>query len=235
MAKETYQARVLSRRMSTSRVLETELELVAPPEFHFKAGQFVTIPVADKVLRSYSIASPPRDARRVLMIVDLSPRGPGSAYFERLAEGDAVSFQGPYGAFCLREDTDRELLLVATGTGIAPIRGILLDLQERGGLERPITLHYGCRHRGDLVFHEEFEALAARYPSLAYHPTLTQPPHDGWTGLTGRVTAHLPHYVTRVEGVTAFLCGSKSMLKDVGEILIGLGMDRKKIKKEQFF
>src|SRR5512138_1541662 len=114
MPKETYRARVESHRQTTPKAFETTLTLVDPPEFHFKAGQFVTVPVEDKVLRSYSIASTPSDPRRVLLVVDVSPAGPGSRFFEQLHAGDPFCFQGPYGAFVLREDTDRELLFVAT-------------------------------------------------------------------------------------------------------------------------
>jgi ferredoxin-NADP reductase len=235
MAKETYQARVLANRLDTVKIHEIEVELVEPPEFHFKAGQFVTVPVAEKTLRSYSIASAPGDPRRLLIIVDIVPGGPGSRYFQELRAGDPISFQGPYGAFCLRDDTGRDLVLVATGTGIAPVRGILQDLCERGDMDRSIALFHGCRHREDLIFHEEFEELARRYPGFAYYPTLSQPAAGTWDGLTGRVTAHLAHYLSSVAGRTAFVCGSKEMLKDVGDILVGLGMDRKKIKKEQFF
>lgn len=234
MAKETYQARVLTNRLSTPKVFSTELELIEPAEFHFKAGQFITVPVGEKLLRSYSIASTPRDASHLLLIVDVAPGGPGSQFFHHLREGDAVSFQGPYGAFCLRDDSDPGLLFVATGTGIAPIRGILHDLYERSD-PRPITLFYGCRYHSDLIFHDEFLELAARHPTFTYYPTLTQPENGQWDGSVGRVTAHLPHFVHRVGGKTAFLCGSRQMLKDVTEILTGLGMDRKKIKKEQFY
>jgi len=235
MAKETFQARVFSNRLSTAKIYETVLELVDPPTFSFKAGQFVTVPVGDKVLRSYSIASTPRDTKSLLLIVDISPDGPGSRFFAQLREGDPVAFQGPYGAFCVKEDTDQDLLLVATGTGIAPIRGMIVDLYERGEHDRPMTLFYGCRHRPDLIFHEELEQLAATHANLTYYPTLSQPQNGDWEGMKGRVTAHLPHYVSQTSGKSAFLCGSKGMLKYVREILMGLGMDRKKIKQEQFF
>jgi Na+-transporting NADH:ubiquinone oxidoreductase subunit F len=235
MAKETYRARVLANRLDTAKIHEIDVALVEPPEFHFKAGQFVTVPVAEKTLRSYSIASPPTDPTRLLLIVDIAPAGPGARYFQELKAGDDLLFQGPYGAFCLRPDTDRDLILVATGSGIAPVRGMLRDLCDQRDMDRAIVLFFGCRHREDLIFHEEFVELARQYPGFVYHPTLSQPAAGSWGGMTGRVTAHLAHYLPSVDGRTAFVCGSKAMLKDVGDILVGLGMDKKKIKKEQFF
>lgn len=235
MAKETYHGRVRSNRLSTSRVYETWIELVEPAEFHYKAGQFVTVPVAEKTLRSYSIASPARDPKSFLLIVDVSPRGPGSLYFEKLKEGDAVDFQGPYGAFWVKPDSEPSLLFVGTGTGIAPIRGMLHEIFDQGGEDRPISLFYGVRHREDLLFHDEFQQMAAEHKNFRYLPTLSQPAPGTWDGMVGRVTAHLPHYLKGVEGTTAFLCGSKEMLKDVRELLMARGMDRKKIKQEQFY
>jgi NAD(P)H-flavin reductase len=235
MAKETYHGRVRSNRLSTAKVYETWVELVEPAEFHYKAGQFITIPVAEKTLRSYSIASPAGDPKHFLLIVDVGPGGPGSVYFRQLKQGDAIDFQGPYGAFWVRPDSEPSLLFVGTGTGIAPIRGMLHELFEAGAGERPITLFYGVRHREDLIFHDEFQKMAAEHPSFRYFATLSQPRPGTWDGMVGRVTAHLPHYVTGVDGMTAFLCGSKEMLKDVRELLMARGMDRKKIKQEQFY
>lgn len=235
MAKETFHARVRSNELTTTKVYETWIELVQPEEFHYKAGQFVTIPVAEKTLRSYSIASPANDPRAFLLIVDISPAGPGSVYFAGLKPGDPVDFQGPYGAFWVRPDAERELLFVATGTGVAPIRGMLHELFESGAGDRPMSLFYGVRHREELIFHDEFLAMAAAHPSFRYLPTISQPAPGTWDGMVGRVTAHLPHYLTGTDGMTAFLCGSKAMLKDVREMLMARGMDRKKIKQEQFY
>jgi NAD(P)H-flavin reductase len=235
MAKATYQARVLSNRLTTQKIFETELEMIDPEEFHFKAGQFVTVPVGEKLLRSYSIASPPRDPKIIHLIVDVSPGGPGSLFFKDLREGDSVSFQGPYGAFWLKPDSEGELVFVATGTGIAPIRGMLLDLYDHGNEERPVKLFYGVRYRDELIYHDELLELAAAHTKFEYHPTISQPQPGTWDGMKGRVTAHIPHYVQSAEGRTAFLCGSKGMLKDVREMLMDMGMERKTIKQEQFY
>ncbi len=235
MAKETYHGRVRSNRLSTSKVYETWIEVVEPGDFPYRAGQFVTVPVAEKTLRSYSIASPARDTKSFLLIVDISPGGPGSIFFRDLKDGDRVDFQGPYGAFWVKPDSEPELLFVATGTGIAPIRGMLHEIYDRGEHDRPMSLFYGVRHREELIFHDEFLAMAAAHPKLRYFPTLSRPEPGTWDGMVGRVTAHLPHYVTGIEGKTAFLCGSKEMLKDVREMLMAKGMDRKKIKQEQFY
>src|SRR5438874_1978975 len=120
--KETYVARCAANERITPRVYETRIELVEPVHFHYKAGQFITVPVEGPVLRSYSIASTPRDPGTVVVAVDVSPQGPGSRYFETLKPGDDLRFQGPYGAFVVQETAHPHLLFVGTGTGIAKSR-----------------------------------------------------------------------------------------------------------------
>ena len=236
MAKETYAARCTANVLITPRVHEARLELVDPPRFAFKAGQFVTVPVAEGVLRSYSIASPPEDPSWLSLAVDVQPGGPGSRFFAGLTAGQDVKFQGPYGAFVVRDDALPHLLFVGTGTGIAPLRSMILDLENRGLGHRRMTLFFGVRFADDLMYHGEFLALAEKYgPTFTYIPTLSRPEGSDWPGETGRVTTVIPRLLREVEGTTAYLCGSKEMLKEVTEILVGLGMDRKQVKKEQFW
>ncbi len=238
MAKETYAARCTANVLLTPRVHETLFELVDPPQFAFKAGQFVTVPVAEGVLRSYSIASPPEDPRWLKLAVDVQPGGPGSRFFAALQPGQDVKFQGPYGAFVVRDDAQPHLVFVGTGTGIAPLRSMILDLERRGQGDRRMTLFFGVRFVDDLMYHGEFLALAAKYPdTFTYIPTLSRPEDGDWPGDTGRVTTVIPRLLAPevAAGATAYLCGSKEMLKEVTEILVGLGMDRKHVKKEQFW
>jgi NAD(P)H-flavin reductase len=236
MAKETYAARCTDNVLITPRVYEARFELVDPPRFAFKAGQFVTVPVAEGVLRSYSIASPPEDPAWLKLAVDVQPGGPGSQFFSGLVAGQDVKFQGPYGAFVVRDDAHAHLLFVGTGTGVAPLRSMILDLEKRGLGDRRVTLFFGVRFADDLMYHDEFLAFAARHPdTFTYIPTLSRAEGTDWPGETGRVTGVIPRLLKDVEGTTAYLCGSKEMLKEVTEILVGLGMDRKQVKKEQFW
>ena len=236
MAKETYAARCSTNVLLTPRVYEARLELVDPPRFVYKAGQFITVPVGDQTLRSYSICSPPDDPRSLVVAVDIQPGGPGSKYFAGLQPGDDVKFQGPYGAFVVREDALSNLLFVGTGTGIAPLRAMILDLEAKGQGHRRITLFFGVRYSDDLMYHDEFLAMAAKYPdTFTYYPTLSKPEGSDWPGHTGRVTAIMPKLLTAIDDTTAYLCGSKEMLKDVTEFLTGLGMEKKQIKREQFW
>jgi NAD(P)H-flavin reductase len=236
MAKETYAGRCGANVLITPRVHEARIDLVDPPRFLYKAGQFITVPVQDQVLRSYSICSPPNDPGSLVVAVDVQPGGPGSQYFARLKPGDEVKFQGPYGAFVVRDDALPHLLFIGTGTGIAPLRSMILDLEAKGQGHRRMTLFFGVRYADDLMYHDEFLELAAKYPNtFTYYPTLSKPGESDWPGHTGRVTAIVPRLLKDTADTTAYLCGSKEMLKEVTEILVGLGMDKKQVKREQFW
>ena len=236
MAKETYAARCGENKLITPRVYEARLELVDPPRFLYKAGQFITVPVLEQALRSYSICSPPDDPTSLVVAVDVQPGGPGSRFFAQLKPGDDVKFQGPYGAFVVRDDASPHLLFIGTGTGIAPLRSMILDLEAKGQGRRRMTLFFGVRFADDLMYHDEFLALAQKYPdTFTYYPTLSRPEGSDWPGHTGRVTKVVPMLLKDASDTTAYLCGSKEMLKEVTEILVGLGMDKKQTKREQFW
>ncbi len=116
----------------THDVREIDLYLRDPAEIEFKAGQFISFeirpPGARPVVRPYSIVSPPQQSKIVTLLFNLVPGGPGSNYLFSLKEGEEVRFKGVAGSFYLRDDFSRDVLFVATGTGIAPIRSMLLDL-----------------------------------------------------------------------------------------------------------
>ena len=140
------------------------LELLAPPEIHFQAGQFVSFEVPKPglpfpVTRPYSIASPSSNRDVIDLLLNLVPGGPGSTFLFSLQSGDPVSFRGPAGTFVLRDYPDRRLLFVATGTGIAPIRSML---HARLPSPTPVTLIWGLRHDRDIYYQNELAELAAQ-------------------------------------------------------------------------
>ncbi len=151
---QLFQAQVSRIKDLTHDVRELELSLVDPREIQFKAGQWISLDVWDPrrgqhVQRQYSIASPPSQAQQITLLFNRVPNGPGSSYLFSVHEGDLLKLQGPNGSFYLQEKPGRDLVLVATGTGIAPFRSILytfLEQPEAGTL----TLYWGLRSQRDL-------------------------------------------------------------------------------------
>ncbi len=214
----TFTAEVSRIQDLTHDVRAIELRLLEPASITFKAGQFVSFEVPKEghprpVTRPYSIASPPEQRERILLVLNLVQGGPGSNYLFSLREGNRTSFKGPAGAFYLRDDGTKDLCFVATGTGIAPVRSMILAQLQRQP-DRPVTLFWGLRSQRDLYWQDEWAALAAIHPHLTVVTTLSRP-EPGWQGASGRVTALVEERITSVRNLAVYLCGGNGMIKDV--------------------
>jgi len=233
---QTFFASVIRLRDLTHDVREVELRLDEPPDIVFAAGQFVSfkIPVSDRprpLTRAYSIASPPSLRSSVTLLFNLVPDGPGSSFLYALQPGDAVQFKGPAGTFVLRDVPDRDLLLVATGTGIAPVMSMLLTRLEQPGDGR-IRLVWGLRSERDLYYQDELRALAGQHQRFSFVTTLSQP-SDECTGDTGRVQGIIEERVESVDGLSVYLCRNSGMIKGVTEIIRQKGVCA--IHREQYY
>ena len=125
------------------------------------------------------------------------------------------------GSFTLH-DSERDVLFVATGTGIAPLRSMILAQLERGE-SRSVTLFWGLRSQRDLYLQEELQELARAHPKFSYMTTLSKP-EPGWNGATGRVTALIDQRVPSVRNLAVYLCGGNGMIKDVTATLNAKGL-----------
>jgi CDP-4-dehydro-6-deoxyglucose reductase, E3 len=223
---QSFQATVDRVRDLTHDVRELGLRLREPKDIQFKAGQFIsfnlTPPGGERLMiRPYSIASPPNESDRITLVFNRVQGGRGSTYLFNLREGDVVAFEGPQGSFYLRERM-RNVLFVATGTGIAPIRSMLLDLADNG-YAGTATLYWGLRSQRDVYYQQEFEALAARYPHVSFAIALSRP-EAGWQDYAGRVTGLVDARVTSVKNLDVFLCGNHAMIRDVTQIIQAKGL-----------
>ena len=219
----------------TRDVREIELALISPREIAFEAGQFVSFEVERPewplpVTRSYSIASAPSMRDRIVLLLNLVATGRMSPYLFSLRPGDRVSFRGPFGTFCLRPD-GRELLFVATGTGIAPVRSMLHALAERDR-QRRIQLFWGLRSPADVYYQAELGSLAGELPGFSYVTTLSRP-DDAWTGARGTVTPLVENRIASVNGLAAYVCGNQAMIRDVTATLNRKGLCP--VYREQYY
>jgi NAD(P)H-flavin reductase len=229
-----YAARVNRIDDLTHDVRAIALELCDPPDIDFQAGQFVSFEVPKAglpfpVTRPYSIASPPANPHVIELLFNLVPGGPGSSFLFSLKTGDPVSFRGPAGTFVLRDYPDRRLLLVATGTGIAPIRSMI---QTRLPSPTPVTLIWGLRHERDLYYQDELAALAAHHPEFSYTVTLSQP-SPSWRGAVGRVQSLIDMHVAGVNDLAVYVCGGREMIGSVTSLIQSRGLCP--IHREQYF
>jgi NAD(P)H-flavin reductase len=208
-------------RQLTHDVRQIDLSLIEPAEIKFKAGQFVSFEVPDArtgrtVTRPYSIASPPSSTKTISLLLNLVPHGPGSTYLFGLHEGDKTTFAGPAGNFYLRDDPTRDLLFVATGTGIAPFRSMLYANAERPQPART-SLRWGLRSQRDLYYQDELARMSSCVITLSR-------PEPGWEGPSERVTTFLEREIDDVKGLAVYLCGNSGMITEVTRIIQSKGL-----------
>ena len=215
---EKFTAQVDAIRNLTHDVRELDLRLVEPTAIAFKPGQFISFEMPHPqtgrlVTRAYSIASSSGRGDIITLLFNLVSGGPGSGFLFHLTVGEKVHFKGPAGNFHLRDDPERELLFIATGTGIAPIRSMILANAERSD-PRPATLFWGLRSQRDLYYQDEWAELSRRAPNFTAITTLSRP-EPGWSGKTGRVLGLLDERVSSVDHLAVYVCGSSTMITDV--------------------
>ena len=224
---ETFAAQVESIKNLTHDVRQLDLRLIEPKTLMFKPGQFISFEMSHPqtghlVTRAYSIASQPSRPDVITLLFNLVPGGSGSGFLFDLKAGDKTHFKGPAGRFYLREDPGRELLFIASGTGIAPIRSMLLANAEHLD-PRPATLFWGLRSQRDLYDQEELTELTRRTPTLTAFTTLSRP-EPGWSGESGRVLRLVEERIASVKNLAVYLCGNSAMIADATTLLQKRGL-----------
>lgn len=228
-------ATVSRTRALTHDVREIELTLVDPDSITFEPGQWVSFEIERHeprlpATRAYSIASSANRNGAIELVLNRVADGAGSGYLFGLREGETTTFRGPLGTFVLR-DSPRDVLFVATGTGIAPFRSMLWSLAEARST-RAITLVWGLRSERDLYYQDELLSLRERLPGFSFITTLSQPT-GAWRGTAGRVTGLVEARVAGVANLEAFLCGNGGMIRDVRDVLRRKGLCP--IRAEQYY
>ncbi len=232
-----YEARLTAARMLSPTV--RELTFDAGPAFRFVPGQWVSLwlpqPNGEAISRAYSIASPPREDGRFDIAVTRVTGGPGSEFLHACEPGATFRMSQAQGFFTL-EPPVRPILMVATGTGISPLRSMLL-----AGARDPLVtaqscvLLFGCRATPDLIYAADFEALAAKWPRFRFEPTLSRG-GEGCDGRTGYVQLHVPELVRSLGGdCDVYACGLSKMVREVRAVLKEqLGFTRERIHTERY-
>jgi CDP-4-dehydro-6-deoxyglucose reductase len=206
------QVRTLPCRVQTIErlapdVTRLRLKLPANERLLFLAGQYIDILLRGGIRRSLSMANPPHDDG----LLELHLRnygGPFSDYvFNKLKEKEILRFEGPLGTFFLREESAKPIILVASGTGFAPIKAILEHAFHKG-IERPMTLYWGGRRPADLYLNELVESWQ-RDHGITYVPVVSDAtPEDNWTGRTGFVHRAVMQDFPDMTGYQVYACGA---------------------------
>lgn len=225
----------------TSAIKRLRFRLPEGEEIRFKPGQFIQLmaPLYDgndeEVYRAYSIASSAADKHHIELFIGYVPGGIATTYVhQHLKVGDTVKINGPYGDFYYQDDNDREMILVAVGTGIAPIISILNHMKEKD-IQRKATFYFGAKTPDDLFMLDYFKDLEERLYDFKFIPTLSRVTEEhNWTGDIGRVNNALDTYITDSDNKEAYLCGNPPMIQSVTASLKAKGMDEELIYFDEF-
>ena len=201
--------RVISLVKKSDDVMVLQLQLPANDSFAYRAGQYVEFILRDGARRSYSMASAPSLGAAMELHIRHMPGGKFTDHvFGTMKEKEILRVEGPYGSFFLREDSAKPIILLASGTGFAPIKALLEHMQHLGST-RPVTLYWGGRRPADLYMQEWVVEQQKTMPHLRYIPVVSDAaPQDQWQGRSGFVHRAVMEDFPDLSGHQVYACGA---------------------------
>lgn len=206
--------RVQSIQRAAPDVVVLQLKLPANERLHFLAGQYVDILLKDGKRRSYSMGNPPHRDEAIELHVRNMSHGAFTEYvFDKMKEKDILRFEGPLGTFFLREDSDKPIIFVASGTGFAPIKSIV-EHAFHNNLDRQMVLYWGGRRPADLYLANLAAQWQQEHNHFTFIPVLSDAlPEDHWRGRTGLVHRAVMQDFSDLSGYQVYACGVPIMVE----------------------
>jgi len=245
MATTWYDAHVTGIEAINAHTRRFFLEIPAVERFDFQPGQFITmdLPVHEKRIhrwKSYSIASPPDGSNRFELCIVRLEGGLGTRYlFEEVAVGSIIRLKGPGGNFVLPDLSEKELVLVCTGTGVAPFRSMLQYLLQTQTPHQQIHLIFGCRYQTDILYDWEMAQLVHQLPGFRYTVALSRDAtasqkwpleiHNGYVHGVYKTT-----YSQVSEARLFMLCGWSKMVDEAQQQLLDMGYSAEQVRSELY-
>jgi CDP-4-dehydro-6-deoxyglucose reductase len=225
-------SRVSSLEKKSHDVMIIKLQLPANDVMRFHAGQYIEFILRDGARRSYSMANAPHLGPGVELHIRHMPGGKFTDHvFTAMKEKEILRVEGPYGSFFLREDSDKPMVLLASGTGFAPLKAVIEHMQFKG-ITRPATLYWGGRRPGDLYLDDWVQAKLAEMPNLRYVPVISNAlPEDNWMGRTGFVHKAVLDDLPDLSGYQVYACGAPIVVDSAREEYTAVA----KLPAEEFF
>jgi CDP-4-dehydro-6-deoxyglucose reductase len=214
------------------------LEFTELQEFHFRPGQFIKLKITDDITRAYSIAAAIPGIKRLELLIALKNEGEGTPIlFEKGQIGETFMVSEALGNFVLPEDPLSELAdevcFIATGTGIAPFRGMISELLVSKYMGT-VNLIFGTRWMEDLLYRDKFDALDNIHPNFHYIPTLSREDRESWRGKKGRVHPIIESMYRDHRPCHFYICGWSEMVLEAKAHLLKMGYDKNHIHVENY-
>jgi CDP-4-dehydro-6-deoxyglucose reductase len=230
---KTLPCRIQSIDQLSSNVMRVMLRVPPTLELEFLPGQYIEVIGAAGLRRSYSVANAPRADKQIELQVREVPGGAMSEYwFQQAKVNDLLRLRGPLGTFFLREQAGKDLVFLATGTGIAPVKAILegLSTQPLDAQPRSLTIYWGGRYLEDLYWQPpEFPGQ----PPMRYVPVLSRA-DDGWAGARGHVQDVMLGEHSYLAETLVYACGSDSMIHGAQAKLHAAGLPPRQFHSDAF-
>jgi CDP-4-dehydro-6-deoxyglucose reductase len=206
-------ARVQKLERAADDVMIVYLKLPANERLMFLPGQYLDIQLKDGARRSFSMANAPHDDEFVQLHLRHVPGGSFTDHvFKTMKERDILRFEGPFGTFFLREESDKPIVFVASGTGFAPIKAVI-EAAFKKGVARPMTLYWGARRPKDLYLNALAERWSVEHPGFKYVPVVSDGlAEDNWRGRTGFVHRAVMEDLPDLSGYQVYACGVPIMV-----------------------
>jgi len=225
--------RLLERWMLSHDVVGLSVQLPHGEPFRYLPGQYVDFLVGDGRRRSFSMACAPTPADTLEFHLRVTPNGMFAHYAQdEIAPRAILRIEGPFGALYLREDSTRPVVMMAGGTGFAPLKA-MLEHQFRGGFSRPFHLFWGARSRRDLYLNDLAEDWARQHPQLRYTPVLSEP-DDDWQGERGLVHEAVLRAHPNLTGHEVYMAGPPVMVHRGKQVFVEAGLDADHLYYDSF-
>ncbi len=229
--------KLVEKNKLTSDVFEFVFEILEQKDIEFKAGQFMMlqVPVEGSFpqKRAYSLANSPSLKGKMRFCIRYLDNGVASTYLKNLQIAQDASFQGPFGRFTVNENCQKNLLFVATGTGLAPFYGIIEDLFEKK-FQHKIELFFGLRYLSDLFYVDILEKFAKEHSNFSYKICISRPESD-CKYFKGRVTDYIDFQKYTKENTEIYTCGSGAMVTEIKEKFLAQGFEKGQVHEELFY
>lgn len=230
---KTLPARIDELEYLTADVVRVVFRTPPTSILQFLAGQYISVIGPNGVRRSYSIANSPRADHKIVLYIKKIEQGVLSQYwFEKARVNDLVRLEGPMGTFFLRDQLPKILILLATGTGLAPIQALLEELQtlaEQGQKLPMVAVYWGNRYEHDLYCELQFQGI----PNISINYVLSRPQGD-WKGRSGYVQQAVVQDFSDFSEVAVYACGSAVMIRESKALFCELGLPQNKFYSDSF-
>jgi CDP-4-dehydro-6-deoxyglucose reductase len=228
-------ARVSKKELLANDVVALHLQLPSSERLQFLPGQYIEFLLKDGKRRAFSIANAPHTELGIELHIRLVKGGQFTEYvFNELQEKAILRIEAPFGNFYLREDSEKPIIFAATGTGFAPIKGIIEHMLYHD-MQRPMTLYWGGRKPADLYMDALCKRWAEHVPTFNYIPVLSQPKVEGnWAGRIGYVQNTVIEDIKDLNAYQVYACGLPNMVDAARKAFVGQGLDADEFFSDAF-